>query len=155
MRRTILILKGPRPSDNGGNAAPGNAFVTLQEIENACESRCREAGVGLSLREADDAGQMCRWLAAENASFDGVIVSPEGAGADILASDACRSALQKLSEAGKPVIEVHAANIFSGSAAKLQPLHPPGDKLGFVAGFGVAGYILAVDAMIRRFGDAK
>lgn len=144
----------PPSSDDGGDAAPGYDGVTLQEIEKACESRCREAGIELSLRQADDAGQMCRWLAAKSPGFDGVIISPDVTGAEILASDAGRSALQKLAELGKPLIEVHATNIFSGRAGDLQPLHPPGGNIGFVAGFGVAGYTLAVDAMRRQFGDA-
>lgn len=154
MKRTVLILNGPGLadlSDYDGNSYNG---LTLKSIFEACDARCKKLGINLDFRQTEDQDEMFRWIAKDSEDFDGVIINPVGySRAATVTFGIYRSAIQMIAKLKKPVIEVHINNIYSQSAEITQPLHEPEGDMGFVCGFGKLSYILAINAIAKRFDE--
>jgi 3-dehydroquinate dehydratase-2 len=53
--------------------------------------------------------------------------------------------------AGVPVIEVHISNVHAREAFRHHSFLSPA-AAGIVVGFGVDGYVLAMEGLVRKFG---
>ena len=152
MKHKVLILNGPGLADLSDYDGHGFKGLTLKSISEVCVARCKELGIGLDFRQTDNQDEMARWIAKDSEVFDAVIINPSGySRATAEMSGIYRSALRKIAKLKKPVIEVHINNIYSQSAEITQPLHEPAGDMGFVCGFGKLGYVLAINAIDKRF----
>lgn len=140
--RAVLIVNGP-------GAADPAAGVTLQSIEETCGACCDEVGLNLEFRSTDEADVIAGWIAAEGGNYDALIVNP--AGADDC--NAIRAAIEMTARAGKPLVEVHLANVFRRGAAAHEPLRGPDGATGFICGMGAHGYTLGIRAVAARLRD--
>jgi len=151
MQPRILIISGPGPGDLGGCDADGHKGLTLELIRQNCQQLCDDLGVDLDFRQADGQEEMTQWIARDSENFDGLIISPadcSSASTDV--PSFYQSVLRDAANLEIPVIEVHTNNIYLNSENKAQPLHEPKGEMGFVCGFGLHSYLMAIKVVAKR-----
>ena len=114
-----------------------------------CESLAAGLGLAVDFHSADGAQALydavlrgCRESAA-------LIVDP-GSAPDAALTAAYRYALRVTADRTLPFVELRQTNIFAGAAETGVTLHEAVGRMGLIAGFGKAGYELAIRAIARR-----
>lgn len=139
---TILLLHGPNLSQLGHRDPAQYGTVTLAEVEALTRAEAEAAGAELVAEQHEAEADLVRRVhAARTDGTDAVLVN---AGALTHYSHALRDALDLLDV---PVVEVHLSNVHAREGfRRTSVLAPVCD--GQVAGFGAAGYPLAVRAVL-------
>jgi 3-dehydroquinate dehydratase-2 len=151
MRSRILIINGPGLGDIGGRESDNESGLTLDGIRETCEQHCADLNLEMDFRQTDDQQALLQWLSEECEKFDGLILNPvEGDEAGVEGGGFYDSAMQAVAQSGKPAIEVRLSNVYKAGARNSQHLHKPAGDMGFVCGFGLQGYLLAINAMAQR-----
>ncbi|SFR87766.1 type II 3-dehydroquinate dehydratase [Sphingomonas jatrophae] len=143
MADTVFILNGPNLNLLGLREPEIYGSDTLDDIANACDDHAQGLGLTVDLRQSNHEGHLVDWLHEANALPARAVVL--NAGAYTHTSIALHDAIKAI---GVPVIEVHLSNphrredfrhkSYVGMAAK-----------GTIAGFGLTGYLLALDAAAK------
>ena len=145
-RPNILVLNGPNLNLLGQREPEIYGRDTLVDIEAACRERAEKLGFEIDFRQSNDEGELVGWVQAAMRGHDGIIVN---AGAYTHTSIALLDALLAV---GRPVIEVHLSNIFRRETFRHHSYVSRAAQ-GVICGFGLSGYLLALDAManlVRR-----
>lgn len=138
--KTVFVLNGPNLNLLGSREPEIYGHATLDDVAAQLEERASALGLIIDMRQSNHEGHLLDWL--HEAQAEGAKAVLLNAGALTHTSLALYDAIRSIST---PVIEVHVSNphareefrrhSFVGMAAK-----------GCIAGFGVAGYLLALDA---------
>lgn len=137
----ILILNGPNLNMLGLRQPEVYGKTTLAQIETMCRDHAALRDVTLSFDQSNHEGVLIDWIHAARGKMDGLILN---AGAYTHTSVALRDAV---SSSEVPMIELHLSNIHAREPFRhLSHLAPV--AVGQICGFGPAGYILAIDAML-------
>jgi 3-dehydroquinate dehydratase II len=146
---TILLLNGPNLSQLGRRDPEQYGADTLDDVERAVRERADAAGAEVVALQSEHEGELvARVHAALDDGTDAVIINP---GALTHYSIALRDALDLLPDT-VPVMEVHLSNIHAREAFRHTSL-TAGVADGLVAGLGLHGYVLAVDACLELLAD--
>lgn len=145
---TILVLNGPNLNLLGTREPSVYGADTLADVEALCRRAAEPHGVTIDFRQSNhegvlidaihEAGRACKagdWL--------GVVFN---AGAYTHTSIALHDAIKG---AEVPVIEVHISNVHAREAFRHHSWLSP-VAAGIVVGFGVEGYRLAIDGLVRQ-----
>lgn len=144
--KALLILSGPGLADLGVSGD-----ITLDEIRDACSALCDELGISLEFRQTDNQDEMFGWIAQDSVRFDALIINPLGyLKSGTVDFDMYHSAIKKIANRNKPVIEVRLSNIFRHDDEPTGPLQGPEGEMGFVCGLGLHSYLLGIKAAARR-----
>ncbi len=145
MSKHILLLHGPNLNLLGARQPDIYGSLTLADINAA--ARCHLAAYEIELRTAQSnhEGELVGLLHDARDWADGVVFNPA---AYTHSSIALRDAITAIE---LPVIEVHLSNVHGREAFRHQSMLA-GVCLGQIAGFGWHGYLLALDALLRRWG---
>lgn len=148
MAQRILITNGPGLDDLEGRFGSDNEPLTLDSIKSACEKRCADLGLDLEFRQTDDYQLLLDSLSNEGGNYAGLIINPFNLpDADSDTDSFYQSAMQRIAQLKKPAIEVRLTNIYKRDAEISRPLHKPQCDMGFVCGFGLHSYLLAISAV--------
>jgi 3-dehydroquinate dehydratase-2 len=132
----LLILNGPNLNLLGRREPDVYGAATLADIEAGLRSVFPD--VDLAFAQHNGEGALIDALHAADADgLDGVVFNPGGYAHT---SVALRDAVAAVSV---PVVEVHVSNVHGREAFRHRLLIAPA-AAGVIAGFGVAGYRLAV-----------
>lgn len=138
----VLVMQGPNMNRLGLRNPAVYGDVTLAELEAALDRFAATRGVGLEHFQSNHEGELVDWL-QERLDADAVILNPAGL------TTYGMSLFDTLLDAELPVAIVHVSNIYRREAwrhhdrfAELAVCH--------IAGCGVQGYFLALDALIHR-----
>ncbi len=145
--RTVFILNGPNLNLLGHREPEVYGRTTLADIEAACRARAEELGLAVEFRQSNHEGELVGWLQEARERADAVILN---AGAYTHTSVAILDAL-KAYEGLK--IELHLSNPAAREPFRhVSYVAKAAD--GVIAGFGAAGYALALSAAAERLGRA-
>lgn len=143
MSKTIFVLNGPNLNLLGAREPHIYGHDTLDDIAMMLSGQAGALGLSIEMRQSNHEGHLVDWLhEAQGAKAKAVILN---AGALTHTSIALYDAIRAISV---PVIEVHLSN----PAARESFRHHSYVALaarGSIAGFGVLGYRLALDAAAR------
>lgn len=139
----LLVINGPNLNLLGTREPGIYGAKTLADIEAGCRKRADEIGVQVSFTQSNHEGALIDALHAARGSVDGVILN---AGAYTHSSIALRDAI---SATGLAVIELHLSNVHAREAFRHVSMIAP-VCVGVIAGFGAAGYQLAIAAMVEH-----
>ena len=151
MNNRLLIINGPGLSDLSNFNEFGYDDLTLEKVQKKCLETCESLGITLEFCQTDDEIELTNYLTKACKEFDALIVNPVGySHASSLDFDIYTSSIETITLQNKPVIEVHIANIFQKGMNITTPIKVSEGSVGFVSGFGIHSYDLAIRAVNKK-----
>lgn len=139
---TIYVLNGPNLNLLGSREPEIYGRTTLAEIDEALKARATKSGAAIDFRQSNHEGVLVDWVQEAGANAKGLIINP---GAYTHTSIALHDALKAV---GIPKIELHLSNIHAREAFRRHSFVSPAVD-AVICGLGAAGYLAALDALIR------
>jgi len=138
----LLVLNGVNLGRLGTREPAIYGEATHEDLVAACVEAAERFDCAIEVRQTDDESVFVAWLheAADSRDVDGVILNP---GAWTHTSVALRDAAAMLEV---PFVEVHLSNPLAREQFRHTSL-TAGLARGLIAGFGVASYRLAIEAL--------
>lgn len=144
----ILVLNGPNLNLLGLREPAVYGSATLADVEQMCVDAGTRLGVAVECRQSNHEGVLIDWLHEAGREVKagrllGVVFNP---GAYTHTSVALHDAIKG---AEVPVIETHISNVHAREAFRHHSYISPA-AAGIVVGFGVEGYLLAMEGLVRK-----
>ncbi|MCZ9308570.1 type II 3-dehydroquinate dehydratase [Corynebacterium uberis] len=145
----VVVLNGPNLGRLGKRQPEVYGAVTLADVEEMIARRAAQLGLDVTCRQSDAEHELLGWV--HQAADDGaaVIINPGGF---THTSVALRDALAEVAD-GAGFIEVHISNIHAREPFRAHSYLSPIAR-GVIAGLGVQGYLLALEAIAATASDA-
>ena len=143
MTDTVFVLNGPNLNLLGVREPEIYGADSLDDVAGRLEDRAQELGLAIDMRQSNHEGHLCDWL--HEAQADGAKAVLLNAGALTHTSLALYDAIRSIKT---PVIEVHVSNPHAREAYRHKS-YVAMAAMGTIAGFGVYGYELALEAAAR------
>ena len=137
---SILILNGPNLNLLGTRQPEIYGHTTLSDVEEMCRSHGKSRGIDIACAQSNHEGALVTAIQEARGTHDGIIFN---AGAYTHTSIALLDALRTVRQ---PIVEVHLSNIFRREAFRRHS-YVAEAATGVICGFGVGGYLLALDAI--------
>lgn len=144
MSNHILLLHGPNLNLLGTRQPEVYGSMTLADINAAAEGHVAPYAVELRTAQSNHEGELVDLLHEARQWADGVVFNP---GAYTHTSIALRDAIVAIE---LPVVELHISNVHGRESFRHKSMLA-GVCWGQIAGFGWQGYLLALDAFLRRW----
>ena len=141
--RRLLLVNGPNLNLLGTREPEIYGSTTLAEIEQQVAESAAEKGFDVRAVQSNHEGVLIDAIHAARADCAGIIINP---GAYSHTSVAIADALTGVE---LPVVEVHLSNIHAREPFRHHSYVSPA-AAGIVVGFGVDGYVLAIDGLLRK-----
>lgn len=140
----ILLLNGPNLNRLGKREPEIYGIDTLESIELHLASVAKKHGFIIDAKQSNHEGELIDALHhAEDHHYQGIIFNPA---AYTHTSIALRDAVAAITT---PVTEVHLSNIHAREPFRHQSMIAA-EAIGQIAGFGVYGYEMALNALIKH-----
>jgi 3-dehydroquinate dehydratase-2 len=149
MAKTIYVLNGPNLNLLGTREPETYGRATLDDVERHCAAAAARHQLQLVFRQSNHEGELIDWIheaAAKKAA--GIVINPGGY---THTSVAIRDAV---SAVALPVVEIHISNIFAREDFRHHSHVAPVAR-ATLAGFGVAGYALAIEGLVGTLAKAE
>lgn len=145
---SILVLNGPNLNLLGQREPTQYGHHTLADVEQLCREAGERLGVAIECMQSNHEGELVEAIhkagsGVKDGSVLGVVFN---AGAYTHTSVALHDAIKG---AGVPVIEVHISNVHARESFRHHSYLSPVAE-GIVVGFGVEGYVLAIEGLVRK-----
>ena len=140
MTKKILIINGPNLNLLGEREKSKYGDNTLKQVENKCEVHSKSIGVEIQFKQSNIEGEIVTMIQKANGAFDGIIINAAGY------THTSVAILDSLLAIKLPTIEVHITNIYNREEFRKKSLISKAAK-GIICGFGVKGYIMALDSI--------
>lgn len=136
----VWVLHGPNLGRLGMREPAVYGTLTLEEIDRRIQERGRELGIEVFCAQYDGEGELVRAIHRAGAEAEGLVINP-GAYAhySLAIADAIRAV-------AIPCVEVHLTNVWAREPFR-HTLVTAGACRGVIAGLGVHGYLLALEAV--------
>ena len=144
----ILVLNGPNLNLLGTREPATYGSTTLADVERMCTERARELGHTVDFRQSNHEGVLIDAIHDAGRAFqDGALIGVVfNAGAYTHTSIALHDAVRSVAV---PVVEVHISNVHARENFRHHSWLSP-VAAGIIVGFGVDGYVMAIEALARR-----
>ena len=140
MTKKILIINGPNLNLLGNREKSKYGNDTLETVKKKCESHSKSNDIEIKFEQSNIEGEIVTIIQKSKGIFDGIIINAAGYTHTSIAI------LDALLAVKLPVIEVHITNIYNREEFRSKSLISKAAK-GIICGFGVNGYIIALDSM--------
>ena len=146
--KTLLVLNGPNLNLLGTREPAVYGATTLADVEAMCKAAGEKLGFTVDCRQSNHEGALIDKIHEAGRLFKagqamGVVFN---AGAYTHTSVALHDAIKG---AAVPVIELHISNVHARETFRHHSWISP-VAAGIIVGFGVDGYVLAIEALARR-----
>jgi len=141
--RTVLVLNGPNLGMLGSREPEVYGSASFDDLERACREAGDSLGLAVVVRQTDDEAQLVAWLHEAARESVPVLLNPA---AFTHYSYALRDAVAMRTA---PLIEVHLTNPAAREDFRRQSVVAEVAS-GTVAGFGLASYLLALQAIAHE-----
>ena len=140
MPHRIIIINGPNINLLGEREKSQYGKLTFEELKNKCLSRSNDLKLEIEFYQSNIEGELITKIQESRNKFDGIIINAAGF---THTSVSIRDALEIVK---KPKIELHISNIYKREVFRQKSLISDVVN-GIICGFGINGYILAINAM--------
>ena len=137
---SVWFLNGPNANLYGLDSNKNYGTDSFPVLQSRCEQKAASLEVDLRFLQSNHEGQLIDWIHEAAGKAVGVVINPGGY---THTSVALRDAVAAVA---LPVIEVHISNIFAREEFRHHSHIAPVAK-ATLAGFGAAGYALAIDGL--------
>jgi 3-dehydroquinate dehydratase-2 len=144
---SVLVLNGPNLNLLGTRKPEVYGSTTLADVEKMCREEAQKLGLDLEFKQSNHEGQLIDWIhecgaAVKKGESIGAVYNP---GAHTHTSVALHDAIEG---ASLPVIECHISNVHKREEFRHHSFISPVAS-GIVVGFGVYGYLLAINGLYQ------
>ena len=144
---SVLVLNGPNLNLLGTRKPEVYGSTTLADVEKMCRDEAQKRGLDVDFRQSNHEGQLIDWIhefgaAVKAGESIGAVYNP---GAHTHTSVALHDAIEG---ASVPVIECHISNVHKREEFRHHSFISPVAS-GIVVGFGVYGYVLAINGLYQ------
>jgi 3-dehydroquinate dehydratase-2 len=144
---SVLVLNGPNLNLLGTRKPEVYGTTSLADVEEMCREAAGKLGLEVEFRQSNHEGQLIDWLhecgrAVKAGESIGAVYNP---GAHTHTSVALHDAIEG---AEVPVIECHISNVHRREEFRHHSFISPVAR-GIIVGFGVQGYVLAIQGLHR------
>lgn len=136
----IAVLNGPNMNLLGLRQPEMYGRATLDDVEALCAETAEQLGLAIDFRQTNGEGELVGWVQEMRGRAAGIIINPAGYTTTSIAL------LDALLASELPVIEVHVSNIHRREAFRHNS-YVSKAAVGVIAGLGITGYALALQAM--------
>ena len=140
MTKKILIINGPNLNLLGDREQAKYGKTTLEDVRKNCESHSKSIGLQIKFEQSNIEGEIVTMIQKAKNEFNGIIINAAGY------THTSVAILDALLAIKLPTIEVHITNIYNREDFRKKSLISRAAK-GIICGFGVNGYIMALDSM--------
>ena len=141
--KPVLVLNGPNLNMLGKRQPHIYGRETLADVEKACRVEAARLGLAIEFAQSNHEGVLVDLIQAARDKNSAVVIN---AGAYTHTSVAL---LDALNAAELPVVEVHISNIYKRESFRHHSYISPA-AVGVIAGLGIQGYVLALQALALR-----
>lgn len=141
MSKRIFVLNGPNLNLLGQREPHIYGTTTLAEVRQLCEEKARALGYEVEFRQTNFEGELVESVHQARQEACGIIINPAGYSFTSVAL------LDSLKMFDGPKIELHISNIHAREPIYHNSLVSR-TATAVIAGLGVAGYGLAIQAMV-------
>jgi 3-dehydroquinate dehydratase-2 len=141
--RRVLVLNGPNLGMLGAREPDVYGHTTMADLERACREAGESLGLSVEVRQTDDEAELVAWLHEAATESLPVVINPA---AFTHYSYALRDAVAMRTA---PLIEVHLTNPAARESFRSHSVVAEVAS-GTVAGFGLASYLLALQAIAHE-----
>ncbi len=136
----VTVLNGPNLNLLGLRQPQIYGAATLDDVEALCAETAEELGLAIDFRQTNGEGELVSWVQECRGRARGIVINPAAYTTTSIAL------LDALLAVELPVIEVHITNIHRREEFR-QHSYVSRVAVGVIAGLGVRGYVLALQAM--------
>ena len=140
MTKKILIINGPNLNLLGDREKSKYGNISLEDVKKNCETHANSINVQIKFEQSNIEGEIVTLIQKAKGVFDGIIINAAGY------THTSVAILDALLAIKLPTIEVHITNIYNREEFRKKSLISAAAK-GIICGFGVKGYIIALDYM--------
>ncbi len=149
----VLVLNGTNLNLLGTREPAVYGHTTLADVEALCVAAGAERGASVECRQSNHEGVLIDWIHEAGVrhragQLAGIVMNP---GAYTHTSVALHDAIKGT---GVPLIEIHISNVHARESFRHHSWLSP-VAAGIVVGFGVDGYVLAIDGLLRKARQAR
>jgi 3-dehydroquinate dehydratase-2 len=142
----VVVLNGPNLNMLGVREPEKYGHSTLDDVEALCAEVAEGLGLAIDFRQTNGEGELITWVQECRGRAAGIIINPAGYTTTSIGLMDALLAVQL------PVIEVHITNIHRREEFRHHSFVSKA-ATGVIAGLGVQGYALALQAMAEMVGD--
>ena len=139
---SVLILNGPNLNLLGTRQPEVYGKTTLADVEALCAAETARLELEMQFAQSNHEGALINLIHEARGQHAGIILN---AGAYTHTSIALMDAIASVE---LPVVEVHLSNIHARESFRHRSYIAP-VAIGQICGFGVHGYVLAIQALQR------
>jgi|TARA_B110000967_G_C18804241_1_gene520117 3-dehydroquinate dehydratase-2 len=140
MKNKIIVINGPNLNLLGEREKDKYGDVSLKNIETDCLNYSAKNDVEVSFFQSNIEGEIVEKIQKIRNVFDGLIINAAGY------THTSVAILDALSILKIPIIELHITNIYNREEFRHKSLISKVAR-GIICGFGVSGYIMALNAI--------
>ncbi len=140
MTKKILIINGPNLNLLGEREESNYGKTTLEELKKNCESHAKSIGLQIKFEQSNIEGEIVTMIQKAKGSFNGIIINAAGY------THTSVAILDALLAIKLPTIEIHITNIYNREEFRKKSLISKA-ATGIICGFGINGYIIALDSI--------
>ena len=141
-KKPVLVLNGPNLNMLGKRQPKIYGRETLADVEKACRAEAARLGLAVEFSQSNHEGVLVDLIQAAREKNSAIVIN---AGAYTHTSVAL---LDALNAAELPTVEVHISNIYKREAFRHHSYISPA-AVGVIAGLGIQGYLVALQALAR------
>ena len=140
MNNKIIIINCPNLNLLGEREQSQYGSVTFDQLKESCLKKSKELNINLDFIQSNIEGEIVTIIQDARSKYDGIIINAAGY------THTSVAILDALLAINLPTIEVHITNIYNREEFRKKSLISKAAK-GIICGFGVKGYIMALDSM--------
>ena len=140
MSKPIYILKGPNLNLLGTREPEIYGRMTLADVKSMCKERAKSRGLKIFFEQSNNETQIIDWVHQAIDDADGIIINPAAF------THTSVAILDALKNVPAPIIELHISNTHQREPFRHHS-YVTQAATGLILGFGINGYVMAVDAM--------
>ena len=144
MNNNIIIINGPNLNLLGEREQSQYGSITFDHLKKNCLNKAKELNLNLEFYQSNIEGEIVTIIQKARGNFNGIIINAAGY------THTSVAILDALLAVKIPAIELHITNIYNREEFRKKSLISKAVN-GIICGFGVNGYIMALDSMKKNF----
>jgi 3-dehydroquinate dehydratase-2 len=140
MATTVYVLNGPNLNLLGTREPDIYGRTTLKDVEAMCRDAGKRHGFEIVFHQSNHEGALVDWIQEARTKAAGIVINPAAY------THTSVAILDALLAAAIPTVEVHISNVHARDAFRRHSYISPAAK-AVICGFGVNGYVLAIDGL--------